>query len=246
MALYKLPSVCIHTIADATSGGFMFVLRLCLAMALGGLATMASAANTHPVHAAKASEISGHVELLVNPGQVVAVGEVTDTLVYFVPKAGKVKARPGTYTVYSVDQDFRPAAMAIPAGSTVKFANLDQVLHNVYSSTPGSVFNYQFQKVGEVLSQRFNQPGPVLVSCNVHHFMELDLLVVPTPYMSAVAADGSFVLHGVPPGPGTLYVWNPRGALKSLPVGAPQKDVSMQLVAIKPRVATELNQGARP
>jgi plastocyanin len=223
----------------------MFVLRLCLAMALGGLATTVSAANTHPVHLSAGSEISGHVELVANPGQALAPGEVTDTLVYFVPKSGKPKVHPGTYTVYSVDQDFRPAAMAIPAGSTVKFANLDQVLHNLYSSTPGSVFNYQFQKVGEVLSHRFTQPGPVLVSCNVHHFMELDLLVVPTPYMAAVAADGSFVLHGLPAGPGTLYVWNPRGALKSQPVGAPEKDVSMQLVAIKPRVATELNQDAQ-
>jgi plastocyanin len=220
----------------------MFALRLCLAMALGGLTTMVSAANTHQAHASAGSEISGHVELVANPGQVLAVGEVSDTLVYFVPKSGKAKVRPGTYTVYSVDQDFRPAAMAIPAGSTVKFANLDQVLHNLYSSTPGSVFNYQFQKVGEVLSHRFTQPGPVLVSCNVHHFMELDLLVVPTPYMSAVAADGSFVLRGLPAGPGTLYAWNPRGALKSQPVGASEREVSMQLVAIKPRVTTELNQ----
>lgn len=224
----------------------MFVLRLCLAMALGGLAATASAASTHQVHATAGSEISGRVELVANPGQVLAAGEVTDTLVYFVPKSGKAKTHPGTYTVYSVDQDFRPAAMAIPAGSTVKFANLDQVLHNLYSSTPGSVFNYQFQKVGDVLSHRFTQPGPVLVSCNVHHFMELDLLVVPTPYVSAVAADGSFLLHGLPPGPGTLYVWNPRSVLKSQPVDAPKKEVSMQLVAIKPRVATELNQAAHP
>jgi plastocyanin len=224
----------------------MFVFRLCLAMALGGMAATASAANTHPTHASSGSEISGHVDLVANPGQTIAAGEVTDTLVYFVPASGKAKVRPGTYTVYSVDQDFRPAAMAIPAGSTVKFANLDQVLHNVYSSTPGSVFNYQFQKVGEVLSQRFNQPGPVLVSCNVHHFMELDLLVVPTPYMTAVAADGSFTLHGLPSGQGTLYVWNPRGALKSQAVGAPATAVAMQVTAIKPRVATELNQATHP
>ena len=49
----------------------------------------------------------------------------------------------------------------------------------------------------------------------------------------------------LPAGLGTLYVWNPRGALKSQPVGAPEKDVSMQLVAIKPRVTTELNQDAQ-
>jgi hypothetical protein len=64
--------------------------------------------------------------------------------------------------------------------------------------------------------------------------------------MTAVAADGSFTLHGLPSGQGTLYVWNPRGALKSRAVGAPATAVAMQVTAIKPRVATELNQATHP
>ncbi|HEY9132038.1 MAG TPA: hypothetical protein VIM98_09805 [Dyella sp.] len=210
----------------------MRIQRFCLAIALGILAAAAHAVG---------ADISGHVELAANPGQTIAPGELVDTLVYFVPKSGVPRIHPGTYTVYSVNMDFRPGAMAVPVGSTVKFANLDQVLHNVYSSTPGAVFDHQFQKVGDVVEHRFAQPGTVLVSCNVHHFMEFDLLVVPTPYMAAVTANGSFVLHGVPPGPGTLYFWNPRGSLRSQAVNAPQGDIAQRLVAIKSRVATELH-----
>ena len=63
---------------------------------------------------------------------------------------------------------------------------------------------------GEKASHVFSHADIVLVSCNVHRSMELDVLVMPTPYSAKVAADGSFTLRGLPPCPGTLHYWNPR------------------------------------
>lgn len=217
----------------------MLVHRLGLATALvmlWGISGYVNAATNH-------SGISGKVALVAGAGQSLTPGEVTDTLVYFVPKQGKVRVHPGTYTIYTVNMDFRPAAMAIPLGSTVKFTNLDQVLHNLYSATPDSTFDFQFQASGQSIAHAFTHAGPVLISCNVHRSMELDLLVVPTPYMAQVSANGSFSLHGLPPGPGTLYFWNPRAALSEQSVTAPADAVEQQLIAMKPRVATELNVG---
>ena len=213
-------------------------LRLFIALvALGGVPGYAGAATNHV-------DISGKVSLVTGAGQSLAPGEVTDTLVYFVPKRGKVHVHPGTYTIYTVNMDFRPAAMAIPVGSTVKFTNLDQVLHNLYSATPDSTFDFQFQASGQSIAHAFTHAGPVLISCNVHRSMELDLLVVPTPYMAQVSADGRFSLQGLPPGPGTLYFWNPRAALSQQLVTVPANNVEKQLIAVRPRVATELNLGA--
>lgn len=212
-------------------------LRLFIALvALGPLPGYVNAATNH-------TDISGKVDLVAGAGQSLAPGEVTDTLVYFVPTHGKVRVHPGTYTIYTINMDFRPAAMAIPVGSTVKFTNLDQVLHNLYSATPDSTFDFQFQASGQSIAHAFTHAGPVLISCNVHRSMELDLLVVPTPYMAQVSADGSFSLHGLPPGPGTLYFWNPRAALSQQPITVPAMSVEQQLIAMKPRVATELNVG---
>jgi plastocyanin len=210
-------------------------LRLFVALvALGGLPAYVGAATNQSV-------ISGNVSLVTGAGQSLAPGEVTDTLVYFVPKHGKVRVHPGTYTIYTVNMDFRPAAMAIPVGSTVKFTNLDQVLHNLYSATPDSTFDFQFQASGQSIAHAFTHAGPVLISCNVHRSMALDLLVVPTPYMAKVSADGSFSLHGLPSGSGTLYFWNPRAALSQQSVTVPATSIEQQLIAVKPRVATELN-----
>jgi plastocyanin len=217
----------------------MLVHRFGLSMALvmfGALAGNVKAAANH-------TDISGSVTLVAGAGQSLAQGEVTDTLVYFVPKSGKVRVHPGTYTIYTINMDFRPAAMAVPLGSTVKFTNLDQVLHNLYSATPDSTFDFQFQASGQSIAHAFTHAGPVLISCNVHRSMELDLLVVPTPYMAQVSANGSFSLHGLPPGPGTLYFWNPRATLSQQPVTVPAVAVQQQLIAMKPRVATELNVG---
>ena len=212
-------------------------LRLFIALvALGPLPGYVNAATNH-------TDISGKVDLVAGAGQSLAPGEVTDTLVYFVPTHGKVRVHPGTYTIYTINMDFRPAAMAIPVGSTVKFTNLDQVLHNLYSATPDSTFDFQFQASGQSIAHAFTHAGPVLISCNVHRSMELDLLVVPTPYMAQVSADGSFSLHCLPPGPGTLYFWNPRAALSQQPITVPAMSVEQQLIAMKPRVATELNVG---
>lgn len=217
----------------------MLVHRLGLSMAvvlLAGLPGYVKAVTNH-------TEIAGQVALVAGAGQTLAQGEVTDTLVYFVPKEGKVRVHPGTYTIYTVNMDFRPAAMAIPLGSTVKFTNLDQVLHNLYSATPDSTFDFQFQASGQSIAHTFTHAGPVLISCNVHRFMELDLLVVPTSYMAQVSANGHFSLRGLPPGPGTLYFWNPRATLSQQSISVPADGVKQQLVAMKPRVATELNAG---
>jgi plastocyanin len=197
--------------------------------------------------AAAMLELSGRVDLVGGRGQQVEAGEQVDTLVYFVPDAGAPRTKPGHYTIYTHNRDFSPEAMALPEGSTVTFVNLDDVRHNVFSVTPGSSFDLGYQGAGEKADHVFRRAGIVLVSCHVHRSMELDLLVVPTPYFAKVAADGSFTLHGLPAGAGTLHFWNPRAQPLSKKVRLPMAAaVSGKLVAIKPRMITELNAGARP
>lgn len=204
-------------------------------------------ADKHERVVASTLALSGHVGLVGGRGQQVEPGEQADTLVYFVPAAGEPRATPGHYTIYTHNRDFSPEAMALPEGSTVTFVNLDDVRHNVFSVTPGSSFDLGYQGAGEKADHVFNHAGIVLVSCHVHRSMELDLLVVPTPWFAKVAADGSFTLRGLPAGAGTLHFWNPRAQPLIKQVSLPMSGaVSARLVAIKPRMITELNAGTRP
>ena len=193
------------------------------------------------------AHILGHVVLAGARGQQVMAGEQADTLVYFVPKDGAVRARTGQYTVYTHNRDFSPEAIAIPEGSKVTFVNLDDVRHNVFSVTPGSSFDLGYQGAGDKASHVFSQPGVVLVSCHVHRAMELDMLVVSTPYVGKVAADGSFDLRGLPTGPGTLHLWNPRAQPVSQAVTLPLAGaLTLKMLATRPRMTTQLNTGDTP
>lgn len=174
-------------------------------------------------------------------------GDFADTLVYFVPASGKVLPHPGAFTVFTQNRAFDPAAMAIPLGSTVTFTNLDEVRHNEFSVTPGSAFNLGYQAPGQKTAQRFARPGMVLVGCRVHRGMELDVLVVPTAFVTRVAPDGSFTLRDLPSGPGTLYVWSPRGRLVTRSVTLPaQGSIAAHVALVRPALSTQIDVRTQP
>lgn len=196
---------------------------------------------------AKTLDISGRVELTAGRGQQVATGDLTHTLVYFVPKTGNVGPRPGQFTVFTHNREYDPGAMAIPLGSTITFVNLDDVRHNEFSVTPGSAFNLGYQAAGEKTPHTFARPGLVLIGCRVHRQMELDVLVIPTIYVARVSATGTFTIHGLPAGPGTLHFWNPRALPVALSISVPvERDIDQRLVETKSSMPVQLNVDAQP
>lgn len=180
--------------------------------------------------------IQGTLELVAGQKQRVDAGEVADGLVYFLPKAGNPKPKPGYFTIRTHSKGFSPALLVVPAGSTVAFPNRDTVLHNVFSRTPGATFDLGNYGPGQSRQQVFTKPGLIAVNCNVHYTMRATVVVMATPYYTRPDKNGRFELAGLPPGPGTLVYWHPRTAAATtqiaLPNATPQKQ---KLVATKPR-----------
>ena len=192
-------------------------------------------------------ELRGRLTLTAGRGQALVPGELVDSVVYYVPDAGARRPRAGRFNIYTLNRDFKPAAMAVPIGSTVRFVNQDEVRHNVFSVTPGSTFDLGYQAPGQSADQVLSRAGVVLVSCNVHRSMETDVLVVPSAYAAKVGADGRFTLRGIPPGPGKLYYWNPRGVLGARAITLPASgDVAVTVQAVRPRVLTEIDVESAP
>lgn len=181
-----------------------------------------------------AGSISGSVKLAAGKGQSVSAGEISQGLVYFVPKAGNPKPKPGRFTINTRSKGFAPETLVVPQGSSVRFPNVDTIIHNVYSRSPGNSFDLGYYAPGKSPEYTFNTAGLAIVNCTVHHTMRANVVVLATPYYTRPGKDGRYQLKDVPPGPGTLVFWHPRAVAKSIQANAPLAAAAVQtLVASK-------------
>ncbi len=110
---------------------------------------------------------------------------------------------------------FNPDVLVVPAGTAVRFPNHDTVRHHVYSFSPAKKFELKLYAGVPANPVLFDQPGVVVLGCNIHDQMVGWVLVMETPYyVQGTAPDGSLRLDNVPAGSYQLRVWH-----ETLPVG---------------------------
>ncbi len=108
------------------------------------------------------------------------------------------------------DKQFVPLVTVIGAGTTVSFPNNDDILHNVYSFSSAKKFDlplYDNQSPATVL---FDQPGTVILGCNIHDWMVAYVYVVQTPWFGKTGATGMTLLSGLPAGEYEVRMEHPR------------------------------------
>ena len=79
-----------------------------------------------------------------------------------------------TYTVNIQNNAFNPSSLQIPAGSTVKWVNLDPVQHE----PKGNVFDSGPLNQNGVFEHTFNQAGTYNYVCAIHPSMQGTITVV--------------------------------------------------------------------
>jgi plastocyanin len=102
---------------------------------------------------------------------------------------------------------FVPPFLIVVTGQTVSMPNEDDVAHNVYSLSAAKQFDLGYYAKGDLKTVTFDRPGVVEVLCLIHTFMHARILVVPSPYYAAIAADGTFLIRSVPAGTFMLTFW---------------------------------------
>ena len=155
------------------------------------------------VNAARASDLV--VSLKDASGQ-----PVENAVVAFHPAAETPAPRPaGSYVVTQADIRFEPFVLVAPVGAEVQFPNHDKVRHHVYSFSPAKRFELKLYGRDETRSITFDHPGAVSLGCNIHDQMMGFIYITDTPYTAKSGPRGEVVLENVPPGGGTLTVWQP-------------------------------------
>lgn len=191
-----------------------------------------------------AEDLRGSVQLLAKGGKGPARGaEVRQAVVSWEPVGGAaVRAAAEPLLMQTRKKQFSPRMLVVPRGSRVRFPNEDPILHNVFSASPGNAFDLGLYRKGPGKEQRFTEPGVVRVFCNVHHDMVAYLLVMDTPHVISPGADGSFVLTGLPKGPGRLTVWHEQADPWTADLQLPaEKPVVARVEVVRPRVPPHLN-----
>jgi plastocyanin len=132
---------------------------------------------------------------------------VADAVVY----ATSVNPPPPGEHKASIDQVYRtfvPRVSVVQTGTAITFPNSDNIRHSVYSFSKPRSFTLKLYAGTPANPVVFDQPGIVVLGCNIHDTMVAWLLVVNTPFYTRTAADGSASLSGLPPGDYMLRAWN--------------------------------------
>lgn len=106
------------------------------------------------------------------------------------------------------DRRFSPDLVVIPVGSSVSFANLDPIFHNVFSLSKAKSFDLGNYPKGQTRIVTFTKAGIVFVDCHLHPNMSAVIVVTPNLWSTKADAYGRFVLPDVPPGTYTIVAWH--------------------------------------
>ena len=146
------------------------------------------------------------IEAVVHDGR---GGAVHDAVVYAIPESRSVPPPRRTAVMEQKNRAFIPHVLAVQTGTAVRFPNLDDVQHHVYSFSPAKPFQLPLYKGNPPNAVVFDKSGIVTLGCNIHDQMSAFILVVDTPYFEKTAANGRAALRDLEPGRYTVHVWVP-------------------------------------
>jgi plastocyanin len=123
---------------------------------------------------------------------------------------GSATKPPVAVTIAQVNKQFEPYVTAIRVGTAVDFPNRDDILHNVYSFSKAKPFQLPLYKDKPPEPVIFDNPGVVILGCNIHDWMVAYVYIADTPHFAKTGGDGRVVLTELPPGSYLIRVWHPR------------------------------------
>ena len=131
-------------------------------------------------------------------------------LAYAVVSVAGAKGAP-TAKKATIDQHgckFVPHVQAMTPGE-VEIKNSDDILHNIHTySTANASINKAQPKFKKVMTEKFEKPEIIKVTCDVHSWMLGWVAVMPHPFFGVTDANGATKIENVPPGKYSVEVWH--------------------------------------
>jgi plastocyanin len=138
-----------------------------------------------------------------------------DAVVVFYPLDAPPAATRDTAVIDQINKKFVPRVSVVRTGTAITFPNSDRIRHQVYSFSPAKTFSLKLYAGSPKTAVTFDQPGLVVLGCNIHDNMIAFVGVVDSPYFAKTADTGIASLN-LPSGRYRLRAWHPN-AVAALP-----------------------------
>ena len=107
------------------------------------------------------------------------------------------------------DLVFVPFVTAIQQGSLIEFPNRDKTRHHVYSFSSAKTFEIQLYSGKPEAPVPFDEPGIVVLGCNIHDYMLAYIYIGESPLLLVTDKEGKAQFPEVPAGELRLKIWHP-------------------------------------
>ncbi len=105
------------------------------------------------------------------------------------------------------DCRYEPHILLVPLQATLTVRDSDPLLHTV-QMTGSADYNLPFVLAGQEATRPMTREGKVSLRCNVHVWMNGEMMVAPHPYYTVTDEYGNFELTNVPPGDYEIVAWH--------------------------------------
>ena len=104
---------------------------------------------------------------------------------------------------------FHPFITLAQPNSIIEFPNLDKFAHHVYSFSEAMPFELPLYSGGSAKEVRAENPGVIMLGCNIHDWMLGYIVIIDTPYATLLDKNHTAKFEQVPRGDYQLAIWHP-------------------------------------
>ena len=165
--------------------------------------------------------MSLHSEPVLTEKFVVADGKLANVFVYVKEGlSGSYSAPEESALLDQTGCQYVPHVSGVQVGQKLVFRNSDQTLHNVHAlPTVNDEFNNGQPFQGMELEKSFDQAEVMIpFKCDVHPWMGAYMAVLDHPFFAVSAADGSYMIDGLPAGEYVIEAWHETMGAQTLAV----------------------------
>lgn len=119
------------------------------------------------------------------------------------------EAAPATAVMDQHSKQFDPHVLVVRIHTNVRFPNSDDIHHEVYSFSKPKPFELPLYHGTTAAPVTFDNPGEIVLGCNIHDNMFGYIYVVDTPWFAKTDAAGTLTIAAVPAGKYRARLWYP-------------------------------------